>query len=110
MVIVTVAGPGVRSLAEGTDAELEPGKPNAGPAKPGRPSWTENSVPSWPATESCMTVPDVSSMCHSATTPTLPELAWTTAVAFEVAVAKPTEFEAVTTTRTVLPTSVPVSV
>ena len=35
--------------------------------KPGRPIWTPLKVPSWPPALSAITVPEVSSMCHSAT-------------------------------------------
>jgi hypothetical protein len=52
-----------------------------------------------------MTVPLVSSMCHSATRPVCVELGWTIAVALDVAAAEPAELLAVTATRRVPPTS-----
>ena len=80
-------------------------KANAVPKNPGCPSATENRVPSWPAMESCMTLPEVSSMCQSATTPDGVDPGCTTVVALEVATPEPAELPAVTTSCTVLPTS-----
>src|SRR4051794_2537386 len=104
--IVTVrsAAPGLSAAAVGTDTKPEPLKPNAVPANPGAPTVTPLSVPSWPPTASCMTVPEVSSMCHSATWPGAGG-AGTRLVAAEVAVAEPAELDAVTATRSVRPAS-----
>ena len=62
-------------------------------------------MPVWPPTASAIVVPEVSSMCHSATRPGWVCVACTTAVAAEVAVALPEPFVALTATRSVLPTS-----
>src|SRR3954470_716427 len=67
--IVRVAVPGFSGGADGTETNAEPLNANAVPANPGAPTVTAFSVPSWPPTASCMTVPAVSSMCQSATPP-----------------------------------------
>src|SRR3989442_11710152 len=83
MVTVRVEVPGFRSLADGTETyELDPLKPNAVPRYPGCPSVTECRVPVWFPTESCIVVPEVSSMCQSAASPLA---ACTTAVGADVA-------------------------
>ena len=64
----------------------------------------------WLPIESCMTVPEVSSMCQSATSPGWVEIACTIVVAAEVALAEPAELVPVTTTRRVRPTSALVAV
>src|SRR4029077_13416709 len=96
------AVPGVRSPVDGTETELfPPSKPEAVPAKPGKPRATRNSVPMFPLAESFMTVPEVSFMCQRATTCAL-GLSCTKRLGREVARAEPEAFAAVTVTRRVV--------
>ena len=82
-------------------------KPYALPAKPGSPIWVECRTPLWLPTESNIVVPDVSSMCHRATTPGSGR---TGAVGADEAAALSAMLLAVIVTSTVLPTSVEVGV
>src|ERR671931_1745064 len=67
IVSVSFLRPGLSARAEGTETMLLV-NPYALPPNPGTPSWTPNSLPLWPPTESTITLPEVSSMCQSATT------------------------------------------
>src|SRR6478736_29420 len=103
IVIVSVADPGFSAAADGTERNPRV-KPNAVPENPGTPTATLFRVPSCPPTASCITVPEVSSMCHWATSPVGGGGVGTTAVgADEATVALPTGSRAVTAMRSVWP-------
>ncbi len=104
IVIVSVAEPGFSAAADGTETNPRV-KPNAVPEKPRTPTATLFRVPSWPPTASCITVPEVSSMCHWATSPVGGGGVGTTAVGADDATVLPARSRAVTATRSVWPAS-----